>query len=187
MAICCVIDALAVRWLWWGVWRAQQGDWHDFRDITIHRPSAANSMDEHSPTADWFGADRELNRRFVVYLPSKTKSGKAIRGLEELADRLAGLLRARFGGATKYPATGYFGNQKEEIVVIECYCDDGAWHASSRYLHTVLGVLGHHLQQDSIACSLDGKMALVMPRVAAFDAELEGVILASLLGAGTAE
>lgn len=146
------------------------------------------NMDDHFPAADWFGAaDCGLNRRFVVYLPSKTKSGEGIPELEELADRLAGMLRVRFGGATKYPATGYFDDQKEEIVVIECYCDDEAWHVSSRYLHTVLGVLGHHLQQDSIACSLDGKMALVKPVLAAVDPELEKVILAALLGAGPAE
>lgn len=123
------------------------------------------------------GNDDELTRRFVVYLPSKKKSGDLILEVEELAGGIARMLRERFGGATRYPAIGYFGDQEEEVFVIECYCGEEAWRDSSDYLYSVMRALGSYLQQDSIACSFDGKMALVKPAPAGN----EGVDLGQIL------
>ena len=120
-------------------------------------------MDDGFSAEDWLRDDNELSRRFVVYLPSKKKSGDLILEVEELADGIARMLRERFGGATRYPAIGYFGDQEEEVFVIECYCGEDAWRSSSNDLYSVMRALGHYLQQDSIACSFDGKMALVKP------------------------
>lgn len=104
-----------------------------------------------------------MNRRFMVYLPSKTKNGDDVSNLEQISDSLAEMLRHKFGGATRYPATGYFGDQKEQVVVIECYCTQEDWTAASEYLHGVMQALGSYLEQESIACSLDGRMVLVEP------------------------
>ena len=119
----------------------------------------------------WLNGGGDLNRRFMVYLPSKTKDGKDIHGLDRISDTVANLLRVRFGGATRYPATGYFGEQKEEIVVIESYCSDEDWNASSDYFRGLMKALGTMLSQDAIACSLDGKMALVEPGAEEFGIE----------------
>lgn len=99
----------------------------------------------------------------MVYLPSKMKTGEDIPDLERISDAIAEDMRRRFGGASRYPATGYFGEQKEQILVIESYCTPADWLASSDHLHALMRALGSYLKQESIACSLDGKMALVKP------------------------
>lgn len=99
----------------------------------------------------------------MIYLPSKMKSGERVMDIQNIADAVAEFLRSRFGGATVYPATGYFGEQKEEILVVESYCRNEDWTLSSIYIHELARALGKYLGQESIACSLDGRMALVTP------------------------
>ena len=84
-------------------------------------------------------------------------------GLKVLAARIAAMLSERFGGATTYPATGHFGKQREDILVLECFCGEEAWQASSAYLYSLVKALGRYCQQEAIACSLDGHMLLVAP------------------------
>ncbi len=120
-------------------------------------------MSDEFAAQDWLGAEGDLNRRFMIYVPSKTKEGREIDGLTEAVGKITATLRERFGGATSYPATGYFGEHEEQILVIESYCRHEDWLASSHCLYTMVKGLAGNLQQEAIACSLDGKMALVKP------------------------
>ncbi|WAC19076.1 hypothetical protein OVA24_17760 [Luteolibacter sp. SL250] len=114
-------------------------------------------------THQWFDGPPALNRRFVIYLPSRKEDGAEIPRLQQLASGIAGMLSERFGGATTYPATGHFGSQREDILVIECFCGEKAWQASSSYLFSLVKALGAYCDQEMIACSLDGTMLLVSP------------------------
>lgn len=111
----------------------------------------------------WFDGSPVLNRRFVIYLPSRTKNGEPVAAVDALANGISRMLSARFGGATAYPATGYFGKQQEDIFVIECFCGEESWQASSEYLFSLVKAIGRYCKQEATACSLDGQMLLVAP------------------------
>lgn len=116
-----------------------------------------------STNDEWFDGPPTISRMFVIYFPSRKKDGSEIPRLQELTSRIAEMLSERFGGATTYPATGYFGSQHEDILVIECFCEEKAWQASSSYLLSVVKALVISCEQEAIACSLDGRMLLVTP------------------------
>lgn len=115
------------------------------------------------PSQSWFDGSPVLNRRFVIYLPSRTKNGEPVAAVDALATGISRMLSERFGGATAYPATGHFGRQQEDIFVIECFCSEESWQASSEYLFSLVKAIGRYCKQEATACSLDGQMLLVAP------------------------
>ena len=122
-----------------------------------------------SSTHLWHEADGTLNRRFVIYLPSCRKDGSAIEGYQDLADAAARLLCELFGGVTSYPATGLFRRstgeaQKEQVVALETFCESADWERRSNFLHRTAAMLAELLDQESIACSLDGRLSFVEPK-----------------------
>ncbi len=106
-----------------------------------------------------------LPKRFVIYLP-------AVKW--EWEDLLAGvelLLCRRFGGLTTYPATGLFQRetgaiQRESVQVLECYGELESWPEDRLILHGLAGILAAVMEQEAIACSVDGRMHFVEPGVA---------------------
>lgn len=136
----------------------------------------------NATTSEWFDGPPVLNRRFVIYLPSQKRNGTEVPRLRLLAAGIAAMLSERFGGATIYPATGHFGTQREDILVIECFCEEEAWQVSSSYLFSIVKALGQHCEQEAIACSLDGRMLLVPPNVGDHtSSQLDGSLLESLM------
>jgi hypothetical protein len=106
--------------------------------------------------------------RFVIYLPTKRRDGEPVDGFEELAMAAESLICERLGGVTSYPARGAFQGesgaiQREPIQVLESYCDETHWGAEARFLGALAQILARELDQESVACSLDGAMALVVP------------------------
>lgn len=100
---------------------------------------------------------RMLPVRFVVYLPGSA--------LDDIRQSVETKLCERFGGVTSYAAEGVFkraegGVQREKVRVVECYAEQGDWQASEKMLLLWLAELCVRLEQESIACSIDGKMVL---------------------------
>ncbi len=133
-----------------------------------------------------------LPRRFVIYIPAGP------RDLQPTADgpvteAVAIILCKRFGGVTSYPAKGSFTRdsgdiQTESVMVLESYCEPEVWDANRTFMERLAGTLASLLNQESIACSLDGRMELINPdgrELAAFppgqDAESIGNYLDWLL------
>lgn len=102
----------------------------------------------------------------MIYLPSCEADGSPIPGFEKLADRTARDLSGKFGGATIYPATGYFTSasnkaQKEAVHVLEFFCTPDQLSSNEEFLWSLVVSLGKDLNQESMGCSLDGNMLLV--------------------------
>jgi len=108
-----------------------------------------------------------LPRRFVIYVPAGP------RGIQPTADgpvteAVATILCDRFGGVTSYPAKGSFTRdsgamQTESVMVLESYCEPGVWDTNRAFMEHLAATLASLLNQESIACSLDGRMELVKP------------------------
>lgn len=106
--------------------------------------------------------------RFVIYLPTKRKDGEPVKGFENLTLAAESLICERLGGVTSYPARGAFQGesgtiQREHVQVLESYTDDLQWTLESKFLSALAQILARELDQESVACSLDGAMALVTP------------------------
>ena len=104
--------------------------------------------------------------RFVIYLPGCQADGQPIPDIEKLADETARTLCGKFGGVTRYPATGYFESgdeavQKEGIHVLEFFCGREELNREDAFLWDLLSKLRTALKQESMACSLDGRMTLI--------------------------
>lgn len=118
-----------------------------------------------SPASEWIPKGEPLPHRVVLYLPSQTRKHHPVFGFGEIAQRTARELCARFGGVTRYPATGYFrtdsgGIQEEEVQALEFYCSQEEWADSETWIHQLLEVLKRELDQERMACSLDGILLL---------------------------
>ena len=140
-------------------------------------------------SSEWFGSQTPPNRRFALFLPSRNKEGEAIQSFEKVSEVTAHTLCGLFGGVTRYPATGMFhretgATQKEEVVVLECFCEVEKWNRNSPSVLRLVRLLSGLLDQESVACSLDGEMIFVSP--AEGDLRLNGEIdeeaLVKLLG-----
>lgn len=119
-------------------------------------------------TMEWFDLAAPPTRHFSIYLPSRQKDGREIENFEDMAAITLELLCDLFGGATSYPALGMFQGadaspQKEEIRMIECFCNTEAWDEHSRFLHILIGVVAKLLNQEVVGCALDGRIAFVPP------------------------
>lgn len=100
---------------------------------------------------------RTLPVRFVIYLPENAT--------EEIRRSVEGELCERFGGVTSYDAEGVFrraagGIQREQVRVVECYAEHEEWLRWEGTFRAWAGDLCERLEQESIACSIDGKMVL---------------------------
>lgn len=110
----------------------------------------------------------EKPHRLSLYLPSSREDGSPIQGFEETAESVAQLLCRRFGGATSYPATGYFlhsgGNiQREDVRVLEFYCCAAKLEREQHFIYDLARRLRVELSQRAIALAVDGSMLLVPP------------------------
>ncbi|RYD37856.1 MAG: hypothetical protein EOP85_17310 [Verrucomicrobiaceae bacterium] len=79
-----------------------------------------------------------------------------------------GILCERLGGVTSYPARGTFkmddGHRtSDNLQVLESFCELGEWGEHKPFLLTLAGIIGGILDQESIACAIDGRMEVVAP------------------------
>jgi len=123
-------------------------------------------MDPSSDFPDSGG--KPLPLRFVIYIPAEAPGSLQEGSAEAAAEAVAELLCERFGGVTCYPATGIFkgasgAHQKEEVQVLECFCELECWAGQQGFVHTLAGTIAAMLGQESIACSVNGRMNLVPP------------------------
>ncbi|WP_367870099.1 hypothetical protein [Luteolibacter sp. Populi] len=87
----------------------------------------------------------------------------------QVADSVQKILSDLFSGATSFPAVGLFTResgqkQTESIQVLESFCETAAWVANKGFLWALAQVVGALLEQESIACLVDGRMFLI-PRL----------------------
>jgi hypothetical protein len=111
-------------------------------------------------------------KRFVIYLP-KSAETKGIVSTVEL------LLCRRFGGLTTYPAVGMFEGkskdiQREEVQVIECYGELETWEKDGPMVYGLASLLALLLSQESIGCSVEGRLYLVEAAQHSGDGTLDG-------------
>jgi len=105
---------------------------------------------------------RPLPKRFVIYLPEVEAGGGKLQEAVEL------FLCRRFGGLTSYPATGLFQReskaiQREKVQVMECYGERETWPDDRLLLYGLAAVLANVMDQEAIACSVDGRMHHITP------------------------
>ncbi|MES2923124.1 MAG: hypothetical protein V4819_16325 [Verrucomicrobiota bacterium] len=143
-------------------------------------------MDTVSP--EWFDLPCPQNRRFALFLPSRSKEGVTIRSFDRVSEATARALCALFGGVTSYPANGMFRRetgiiQNEALVVLECFCQVETWNQHASSVRRLVTILGGLLDQESVACSLDGNMIFVSPSATdlRINGEIEEAALAKLL------
>lgn len=113
-------------------------------------------------------SETPLPHRLVIYLPSRKKDETAIENFDRIAQVACNLLCERFGGVTSYPATGHFKKadgeiQRESVQVLEAFCEQANWQQEANYIKTLSAALAKQLAQESIACTVDGRMILVEP------------------------
>ena len=139
--------------------------------------------------SEWFGSQSPPTRRFALFLPSRSKQGVTIQSFEKVCDATAHALCSFFGGVTSYPATGMFlrdtgKTQQEPVVVLECFCEVETWHHHASAVHRLVRLLSGLLDQESVACSLGGKMVFVSSDEAdlRLNGEIDADALAKLLG-----
>jgi hypothetical protein len=109
-------------------------------------------------------ASASLPVRFVIYLPSPSRPTSVEAGDIEAA--VARILCERFGGVTAYPAKGTFALasghiQTEPVTVLEAYGEREAWRENRDGVAAMARLLARLLGQESLGCSVDGKMILV--------------------------
>lgn len=112
---------------------------------------------------DFPSVSASLPVRFVIYLPAAKPLDEDGAAIE---DAVARILCERFGGVTAYPARGTFAltsgtPQTEPITVMETYCDEEAWQEHRRGIATFAAVLAQLLRQESMGCSVNGRMVLI--------------------------
>lgn len=113
-------------------------------------------------------AAKQLPVRFSIYLPGEV-SGEEKEGSPDSIIRSAkALMCERFGGVTGFAAAGLFKKnsgvmQEERVLVLESFCDVEAWEGLKELLYVLAGVLAACLEQENIACSINGRMHLVGP------------------------
>lgn len=99
-------------------------------------------------------------KKFVLYLPT------AIAVHAELIHAVELILCRRFGGLTRFRATGLFQRksgriERENIDVLECFGELENWAGDAPFLQGLAAVLASRMEQEAIACSVDGRMHFV--------------------------
>ena len=89
-------------------------------------------------------------------------------GIEKLVEAAEELLCERLGGVTSYPARGAYIResgeiQREQVQVLESFCDEQVWEKEAIFLKQLAKLLARELDQESVACSLDGEMSFAVP------------------------
>jgi len=119
------------------------------------------------PDVPW-NSEGPLPLRFVIYIPLAEEPSGRCALHREVLEEVQGILARRFGGVTSYPATGLFMRssgrcEEEKVQVLESFCQREAWRENQQFLHVLAGAVGAILQQESIACQVDGRMHLIDP------------------------
>ena len=116
-------------------------------------------------TQDTFTASRNspLPIRFVIYLPGSAEGDGA-----GIATAVKQMLCDRFGGVTSYPAVGVFKrvsgtNLEESVQVLESFCEKARWEQEEAFVHSLVEVIATLLDQESVACLVEGRMCFVAP------------------------
>ena len=102
-------------------------------------------------------------KRFALYLPKV-----AANEVDNLISTVEQFICRRFGGLTTYPAIGMYQNkrnelQREEVVVLEGFGELETWQEDGPALYTLALTLAVMLRQETIGCSVDGRMFFVEP------------------------
>ncbi|MCW1912968.1 hypothetical protein OJ996_05265 [Luteolibacter sp. GHJ8] len=105
-------------------------------------------------------AGPSLPRKFILYFPIGCAGGK------ELCSTVEGIMCDRLGGVTSYPARGTFkmeGGRRvsDDLQVLECFCENSEWPEQQPFLITLAELIGWILDQESVACALDGRMQVI--------------------------
>jgi hypothetical protein len=102
--------------------------------------------------------------RVAIYLPSAPEP--ALTSASDIEAAVAKTLCELFGGVTAYPAKGTFALasgriQTEPVTVLEAYGEREAWEQHRDGVAAMARLLARLLGQESVGCSVDGKMVLV--------------------------
>lgn len=111
---------------------------------------------------------KPLPLRFAIYIPAAPEPGVPESAALEVTAAVRTILCDRFGGVTSYPALGLFKresgvNQQEEVHVLESFCEVEVWEARGSFLLTLAGVIAAVLEQERVACLINGRMYLIQP------------------------
>lgn len=103
-----------------------------------------------------------LPRNFRIYFPIDCAGGA------EFCATVEGILCERLGGVTSYPARGTFkmrGGERisERLQVLESFCEADDWSKQQSFLLSLTAMIGAILNQETIACAVDGRMQMVPP------------------------
>lgn len=106
--------------------------------------------------------------RVQLYLPSRDKDGRTLTEFDHLAHEISVALAEKFGGITRYAATGYFVNSRksvecESIQIVEFSSDDLTWEKEGLGFLRLAVDLVTGLRQEAVAYSLNGVMTLLYP------------------------
>ena len=141
--------------------------WHSLedsrRDSVVGRPQNSR-LPEGMASSGFPEQSATLAVRFVIYLPLEPCDPLVDAVVLEQA--LVRLLCEKFGGVTAYPARGTFALSSgqpttEPVMVLETYCERQAWGESEEGVGRLVRVIGGLLRQESIGCSIDGRMIVV--------------------------
>lgn len=112
--------------------------------------------------------------RFVIYLPDPGDGDGT-----GIATAVKQMLCDRFGGVTSYPAVGVFKrvsgkNLEENVQVLESFCEKTRWNQEEAFVHSLAEMIATLLDQESVACLVEGRMYFVAPLGADERLGLEG-------------
>ncbi|MES2466401.1 MAG: hypothetical protein V4675_03780 [Verrucomicrobiota bacterium] len=106
--------------------------------------------------------------RVQLYLPSQDKEGRPLAEFDQLTHEISVALAKKFGGITRYAATGYFVNFRksvewESIQIIEFSSDELTWEKEGLGFLRLTVDLATGLHQEAVAYCLNGVMTLLYP------------------------
>lgn len=104
--------------------------------------------------------------RVVLYYPAKQRDGTPVTNHEGLAQALELLLCREMGGVTRYAAVGNYTTvsgtiHRENIEVLEVYCEAIKWEEQRRFLEILAGGLARTMNQESLALAVNGRLYLI--------------------------
>jgi hypothetical protein len=123
---------------------------------------------DHDPQPDASHTDADgdsaLPLRIAMYLPTSAGVADASAALPAVERFLC----ETFGGATSYPAAGLFKRssgsiERETVQVVEAYCEAAAWEKAKPLIWAWAAKLATLLGQESIACSVQGRLHFIGP------------------------
>lgn len=103
-------------------------------------------------------------KQFALYLPKAPAEE-----VDTLVSAVESFICRCFGGLTTYPAVGMYQNkngeiQREEVFVLEGFGELETWDKDGAELYSLAAALAVILKQETIGCSVDGRMFFVEPQ-----------------------